>query len=200
MAALGTDVGTDIEPLTFVFAMLQYPLLTKYDASKKSQKYMEQVADQNAKVAGAQAIDAERLGQIAEAERRLKTRMQIATQETGFAAQNVDSSTGTALDILGETAMFGEIDIGRIRADAQRKAWGFRSQQHEIQTNKQLGQFQGKTQRTGIVLSTVSSVASAGYSAGWGGGTGNAKTVSGSLKSGTTVGTTNRGGLMAGYV
>ena len=144
----------------------------QYDASKKSQAYMEQVAEQDKAVADAQALDAERLGQIEAAERRLKTRMQLASQEVGFAAQNVER-TGTALEILGDTAMFGSIDEDRIRANAAKRAWGFRMQGYDVEKNKRLAQFQGKTQRQGTILSTAgalagswSSYASAG--GGWG--------------------------------
>lgn len=132
----------------------------QYDASKQSQRYNEAVAEQNSKVAGAQAIDAERLGQIEEGERRMRMRLQIAQQETQFASQNV-APTGSALDILGQTAMFGEADIGRIRSNAQRKAWGFRYEQYNIEANKRMAAFKGKTERQGIVLSTVGNVTSA---------------------------------------
>lgn len=145
-----------------------------YSASKTSQAYSEQVADQNKQVAEAQAIDAERLGQIEANERRLRTRLQMASQSVGFGAQNVEQ-TGTALDILGDTAMFGEIDVQRIQANAQRKAWGFRMQGHEIESQKRLMQYQGKVDRTGTILSTIGGVAGA-----WGGaGTGAAKLGSG---------------------
>ncbi len=130
----------------------------QYDASKQSQRYMEQTADQNQKVVQAQATDALRMGQLEESERRLKTRMQIATQQVGFGAQNVEQ-TGSALDILGDTAMFGEIDTQRIRANAQRKAWGFGVEGMNIENNKRLGQFQGKVTRQGTILSTVGNVA-----------------------------------------
>jgi hypothetical protein len=141
-----------------------------YDSSKKSQRYQEQVADQNKKVAEAQAVDAERLGQIEASERRLKTRMQIAAQTAGFGAQNVEQ-TGTALDILGDTAMFGEIDEGRIRANAARKAWGFRMQGYDIEANKRLMQFNEKNSRTGTILSTAGSMLGA-YSGGMGASSG----------------------------
>jgi hypothetical protein len=142
-----------------------------YDSSKKSQRYQEQVADQNKKVAEAQAVDAERLGQIEASERRLKTRMQIASQQVGFGAQNVEQ-TGTALDILGDTAMFGEIDEGRIRANTARKAWGFRMQGYDIESNKRLMQFNEKNSRTGTILSTAGSMLGAYGSYGGAGGMG----------------------------
>jgi hypothetical protein len=129
-----------------------------YDASKKSQRYNEQVAEQNQKVVAAQGVDAARLGQLEEDERRLKTRLQLAEQQTAFGAQNVDQ-TGTALDILGDTSMFGEIDLTRIRANTQRKVWGYAMQGHDIETNTRLNAFKGKAERQGTILSTASSVA-----------------------------------------
>lgn len=132
-----------------------------YDASRKAESYNNQVAKQNKAVAEAQAVDAERLGQLEGNERRLQMRMQIANQTVGFAAQNVEQ-TGTALDILGDTAMFGEVDIQRIQAGAARKAWGYRMQGYDIEANNRLQKFQGKADRMGIILSTASKAFSAG--------------------------------------
>lgn len=149
------------EPTTWV--MIGIALVggaMQYDASKKSQKFQEEVAEQNTKVANAQATDAERLGQIEASERRLKTRMQIATQTVGFGANNSEV-TGTSLDILGETAMWGEVDETRIKNNADRQAWGYRVQAHGIQVDKRMMQFNEKNNRTGTILSTASGVAGA---------------------------------------
>lgn len=132
----------------------------QYKTSRDSQKFNEAVADQNAKVAEAQAVDAERLGQIEAGERRLLLRQQLASQQVGFAAQNVEQ-TGTALDILGDTAMFGEIDETRIRANAERQAWGYRMQGYGIQTQKRLDAYQGKMGRFGTILTTGANMAGA---------------------------------------
>jgi hypothetical protein len=144
-----------------------------YKTSKDSQDYNEQVNKQNQKVAEAQAVDAERLGQIEAQEKRLQTRLKIANQTVGFAAQNVEA-TGTALDILGDTAMFGQIDEDRIRANAQRRAWGFRMQKYDLEAQKRLGAYQGKMDRFGTILTTAGKVAGSfgGGSFGGGGGGG----------------------------
>jgi len=131
-----------------------------YDSSKKAQAYNEEVAKQRTTVANAQATDAEQMGQVERAERRLKTRMQLATQQVGFAAQGIEQ-TGTALDILGDTAIFGEIDENRITANADRKAFGFRYEAYGIEADKRLMQFQSKNDRTGTLLTTASSMAGA---------------------------------------
>lgn len=132
----------------------------QYDASKKAEAYQDTVAKQNKGVAEAQAIDAERLGQLEAAERRLQTRLQIATQTVGFASQNVEQ-TGTAAQVLGDTAMFGAIDEQRILHGAEKRAWGFRMQGYDIEAQNRLNKFQSKTDRTGIILSTASGVAGA---------------------------------------
>lgn len=141
-----------------------------YQASKNAQRYNSAVADQNMAVANAKAIDEERLGQIEAQEKRLETRMKIAQQSTGFGAQNVEQ-TGTALDILGDTAMFGEIDQTRIRASAARRAWGYRMQAHEIDSQRRLDKYTGRMDRFGTILTTAGGVASAWGSRNRGGNT-----------------------------
>lgn len=190
------------EPTTIAFvaaaAVSAVSGYVAYDSSKKAQAYQEEVADQNKKVADAQAIDAERLGQIEASERRLKTRLQIASQRAAFGAQNVQQ-TGTALDILGDTAMFGEIDEGRIRANAARRAWGFRMQGYDIEANKRLNAFTAKTQRTGTILSTAASIAGAygSYASaggGFGGGGGGYASYNSSTAGNTAFGYSSFGG------
>lgn len=155
----------------------------QYDSSKKAQKYNEAVAENNAKAADAQALDRQRLGQIEAQDRRLRTRLLLGEQQAGFGAQNVETS-GTALDILGDTALFGELDEGRIRAQAAREAWGFEQQAWNARAQKKLIGFEGKAQRTGIILSTASNMASAGYS--YYGSLGTAKTGATAATSGSS--------------
>jgi hypothetical protein len=149
-----------------------------YNASKQAQKYNDQVAKVGQKVAEARAVDAERLGQVDAQERRLKTRLMLGSQTVGFAAQNVAAS-GTALDILGDTAMFGEIDETRIRANAARQAWGYRMEGWNIKANNALAKFQGKVDRMGTILTTAGGLIKGAGQFNFGGG-------GGGLGSGTT--------------
>ena len=133
--------------------------VVSYRGQQNAQDYNEAVAKQNKKIAEAKAIDEERLGQIEASEKRLETRMKIASQVTGFGAQNVEQ-TGTALDILGDTAMFGEIDESRIRANAARRAWGYRMEGHNIDAQTRLSRYTGRVERMGTILTTIGSAAS----------------------------------------
>lgn len=49
-------------------------------------------------------------------------------QRVAFGAQNIDVTQGTAADIARQTAAIGEMDIATIRRNAQRQAWGIRTQ------------------------------------------------------------------------
>jgi hypothetical protein len=146
-----------------------------YQNSRATQRYQEQVADQNKKIAEASAVDAERLGQREATEARMRTRQQLAQQTVGFGAQNVEQ-TGTALDILGDTAMFGEIDQESIRANAARRAWGYRVQGWNAEAEGNFASWKGGADRAGILLGTAGSVASA-WPAGGGTGSGSLLTT-----------------------
>jgi hypothetical protein len=79
----------------------------------------------NQAVADLMADDARKRGEIAEARQREKTRQILGTQTAKLAAQGTDLS-GSALDILGDTAASGELDALTVRSNAAREAWGHR--------------------------------------------------------------------------
>lgn len=83
---------------------------------------------QNARNADQAAIDAERRGDIEEQAHRDKVRAMLGTQRATFAANNVDSNTGSALGVLTDTVRFGELDALTIRNNAAREAWGYRTE------------------------------------------------------------------------
>lgn len=122
-------------------------------------KYQNQVAQNNAKVAGMQAQDALRSGAAEDQQRRWKIRALMAKQSAGFGANNVVGSTGTALDILGESAMFGEVDLNTIRNNAARKAWGYDVEKSNALAEGKLAKYGGKMAAIGTLLSTGSQVA-----------------------------------------
>lgn len=94
-------------------------------ASGESQR---QAANYNAKVQENAAADALQRGADAAAERRSQTRQLMSQQVTGNAAAGISSNTGTALDLLSETAGYGELDALRIVNNSQRQAYGMQAQ------------------------------------------------------------------------
>jgi multidrug efflux pump subunit AcrA (membrane-fusion protein) len=75
------------------------------------------------------AQDAERRGAVEEERQRRKTSLLLGTQQARFAAQGSDLE-GSPLDLLGDTAAFGEQDAISIRPRCRRgwptriRAWG----------------------------------------------------------------------------
>lgn len=49
-------------------------------------------------------------------------------QRVGLAAQGIDLTQGTAAQIAQQTQKIGEMDIGTIRRNIEREAWGIRTQ------------------------------------------------------------------------
>lgn len=92
-----------------------------------------QTAFQTAQARNAAAVseynaqDAERRGAVEEERQRRKTSLLLGTQQARFAAQGSDLE-GSPLDLLGDTAAFGEQDALSIRYQAAREAWAQRLQ------------------------------------------------------------------------
>lgn len=128
------------------------------DAQKKAGEAQAEQAAENAKAAKAQGESTVLAAQIEEDRRRQQTRQMLASQRAGFAANNVDMSTGSAMDILGDTAMVGEQDALTIRANAARQAWGYSVDANNSMNQGRMAQAAGKNAATGTYLTTAASM------------------------------------------
>lgn len=100
-------------------------------AGKISQgKQDEATAETNRRLSEAQANDALLRGTKEEARYRRQIALVAGQQKADFGARNVAVS-GTALDLLADTAQIGEEDALTIRNNAAREAWGYRNQANE---------------------------------------------------------------------
>lgn len=88
----------------------------------------KRIGEFNARVAEAQAEDALERGALDEQRFRQGVRVLIGSQRVGFAGQNVDVGSGSAVDVQADAAFLGELDALTIRNNAAREAWGFRVQ------------------------------------------------------------------------
>lgn len=84
----------------------------------------------NRRLAMEQANDALLRGSIEETRYRRLIAQVAGAQKAAFGQRNVTAS-GTALDLLSDTAQLGEEDILTIRNNAAREAWGYRNQANE---------------------------------------------------------------------
>jgi len=139
---------------------------TAYGMYKENQasQYQQGVAKQQKKLADQNAINANAEGSYAADQARIRGNLQRGQQLAAFAANNVDFSTGSAADILGDTAMFTAQDERQARINASLKAYGFQVQGLEAQAAGKYAKWNGRAQQFGTFLQGASQAA--GYAAG----------------------------------
>ena len=111
----------------------------------------KKAAEANAKVQTIMANDALERGKAAEASQRRKTAALKGKQAAMFGASGGEINTGSSLEILADTAQFGELDALRIRSNAEREAFGFLSA-------AAISTAQGKNAQTSANLSAFGTV------------------------------------------
>lgn len=157
----------------------------QYQAQGAAADAAEAQSKENAKAAEANARHETMTGLVEEDRRRTLMRQQIASQRVALAANNVDMSMGTPLELLGDTAAIGEQDALMIRANAARSAWGYRVQATDYGNQGRIARASGRNAQTGTILSTAGQMASMGYGAmGTGAGAGTANSTTGPYRSG----------------
>lgn len=97
-------------------------------AAKGAAETNARIQELNAQMAEWQAEDAIARGDRAAGVSRMKTRQLKGSQRAALAANGVDLGFGSALDILNDTDLFGEVDAETIRDNASREAWAIRQQ------------------------------------------------------------------------
>lgn len=147
------------EPTTLIMAATAIAGGAMQYSAQRQQGYADQaIASQNARIGEIQADQARQSGSIEEARQRLQVRQMLGRQRAGFGSQGIEA-TGTAADILGDTAGQGEADISMIRANALRQAWGY---DVGAQNDRTAGTMAGKQARLagyGTILGTTSQLA-----------------------------------------
>jgi hypothetical protein len=96
-------------------------------AQRAEGRYLKQTAEDDAAMRELQAKDAERQGGRAAALKGKETQAMLSTQRV-IAGKQGSSSDQSALDVMGDTAMFGQMDRETIDNNAWRAAWGLRAE------------------------------------------------------------------------
>lgn len=130
-----------------------------YDANKKAGEAQQQQAENNARLAADDAAAAQAMGDRESQQQTWRTRALIGQQRAAIAANGIDSQIGTAAEIMGESAMFGEVDQQAIRLNTARSAWGFNSQVTNIKNQASIDRFNTKAKGRATILSGLSSTA-----------------------------------------
>lgn len=128
------------EPITATTAALYLgaagTAVAAYGAYQQGQQ-QKKIADYNAKVGEVNAAEAIQRGALAADQQRAKVRQILSTQRAVMGASGAEVGSGTLGKVLEQTSTLGELDARQIEVDAQREAWGLRTQ-------GALGRFEGE--------------------------------------------------------
>ncbi|MBF0143635.1 MAG: hypothetical protein HQL59_09305 [Magnetococcales bacterium] len=95
-------------------------------AAKAQGEYQAAVSRNNQQLAEWQAEDSEARGRQEERRHRLQISQLAGRQRATMAGSGLALEGGTPLDLLSDTAQWGELDALTIRSNAARAAWGHR--------------------------------------------------------------------------
>lgn len=131
-------------------------------AQKDALGYQEKEAEMNAQLQGKMAEDAIARGNRDAQDHMQKAAMMKSSQRAAMAANGVDVSQGTPASILDDTDYMTKVDVGRIKGNAQREAWGYKVGQTNASNTALMLDAQGDNINPGMnaIMSGVSSVAS----------------------------------------
>lgn len=123
---------------------------------KQESDYNEAVQRQNARISEGLAQEVERRGARQETDYRIRIKSFKGGQRTAVAASGLEMS-GSALDILEDTAATAEEDVQNIRLNAARDAYGYRTQGLNFQSQADLTAYSGQQRMAGTILSGAAS-------------------------------------------
>lgn len=114
--------------------------------------YQAQVAEENAKIANKNAANERQTG-IEEARlQRMKTLQAVGSQQAAMAANGMDVTQGTSLDIIEDTAAMGELDALQIQTNYERKALAYEQQGLNFSNESRMDVIAGKNAyKTGMI-------------------------------------------------
>lgn len=187
-AAIIGIVGTVISTTMGVVSSVQ-----SANSQKAQYNYQAQVAKKNQQIAQNNA-DQKRQEGIEEARmQRLKSLQAIGAQQTAMAANGIDVTQGTALDVIEDTSAKGELDALTTRYNYESQALAYEQQADNFENQSSLDVLAGQNAyKSGMLnaagagfkgLGDASSVASKWYSSNSIGGAGKSsgKKVSGGI-------------------
>lgn len=106
--------------------------------------YQAQVAEENAKIAQNNAALERQQGIEESRLQRIKTAQAVGAQQTAMAANGIDVTQGTALDVIEDTAAMGELDALQTRYNYERKALQYEQQANNFTNQSNLDVIAGQ--------------------------------------------------------
>lgn len=133
---------------------------------REAGKAQAQIYEQEERIDRAAAADAMAQGDT-QTERMLwRTRQALGQQRAAIAANGLDAAFGTPNELLGETTMFGQMEMADARSAAARSAWGYNVSGTNAGNRADYSRWSGKTQATGTALGSLFQAGSMAYGSG----------------------------------
>lgn len=114
---MGSGGGAD--PISAMIGMV----LNSYNARQQAN-----VAEAQHRVSLMQAKDALERGREAQRDVRREANRVVEAQRAGHAAQGMGLTSGTPVDLAVDTTRVAEADAARVRSNAAREAWGYKTE------------------------------------------------------------------------
>lgn len=109
----------------------------QYNYQAKVNEENARIAQENANVQRQQGIEEARL-------QRIKAASTIGSQKAAMAANGVDVTQGTAVDVIADTAAIGELDALQTQYNYEAKARSYEAQANNFQNQANLDVISGK--------------------------------------------------------
>lgn len=151
LSAIAGIVGTGVSALGAI---------QQGQAQSNAAKYQAAVDRNNSILAQRAAADAVERGKEAEATQRRKTTITLARQRAAVASSGIELDTGSPLDILGDTAQFGELDAQTVRGNTERERLGYEAQGSNFRASAGLNDMKASSAKTAGLIGGASSLLS----------------------------------------
>jgi hypothetical protein len=129
-------------------------------ASAKAQSNAAAASEQqnrnNAIIAERNSEDATQRGVVAQQDVQLRNRARLGQQKLALSEKNIDVSSGSALDILGDTAMMGKLDEITVRQNFEREAIGYKTQSYNFNAQAEVDRMEAKNASTAGTIGAFS--------------------------------------------
>ncbi|MBA1159337.1 virion core protein, T7 gp14 family [Microvirga mediterraneensis] len=130
------------------------------NAAAASAKYNAAVNENNNVLAQRAAEDARKRGEQEAQEHNRRVSALRGKQTAAMAANGVDLTSGSPLNVTADTAQLGALDVLTIRNNTEREALGYEAQGMNFRAEANLNRMQAKSARQAGMIGAVGSVVS----------------------------------------
>lgn len=160
------------EPTTIAIAAMSMAAVSggmQAYSQHQTGKFNNAMAEQNAKIQTQAAEDAAGRGAIEANAAKQNASLMAGSQRAAMAAGGVDVGSGSALDLLSDTARGGELDALIARNNAARESYGLQVSAADSLARGRMARQQGNMGAVSTILTTGANVYGMGQQGGmWG--------------------------------